>query len=45
MNKLKVEHEDAYNPAVYASRRLDVGILQHTFDVSCIDFYDQIPDA
>ena len=45
VNKLKVEHEDAHDPMVNASGRLDIGILQHTFDVACINFNDQIPDA
>ena len=45
MNELEVEHEDAHDLVVHASRWLDVGILQHTFDVTCIDFNDQIPDA
>ena len=45
MNELKVEHKDAHDPTVHASGGLDIGILQHTFDVACINFNDQIPDA
>ena len=45
MNKLKVEHEDSYDPAVHASGGLDIGVLQHTFDVSGVNFNDQIPNT
>ena len=45
MNELKVEHEDSHDPAVHASRGLDIGVLQHTFDVAGVYFNDQIPDA
>ena len=45
MNELEVKHEDAHDPTVHASGRLDVGILQHTFDVVCINFDDQVSDT
>ena len=45
MNELEVEHKDSHDPAVHASGRLDIGVLQHTFDVSGIDFNDQIPNT
>ena len=45
VNELKVEHEDSHDPAVHASGWLDIGILQHTFDVACVNFNDQIPDT
>ena len=45
MNELEVKHEDAYDPAVHASERLNVRILQHTFDVSCVNFNDQVSDT
>ena len=45
VNKLEVEYEDAYDPAVHASERLNVRILRHTFDVSCVNFNDQVSDT
>ena len=45
VNELEVEHEDAHDPTVHASRGLDIGVLQHTFDVASVDFNDQIPNA
>ena len=45
MNELEMEHKDAHDLAVHASRGLNVGVLQHTFDVVSINFNDQVPNA
>ena len=45
INKLKVEQKDAYDLTVHTSGGLDVRILQHTIDVACVNFNDQVPDT
>ena len=45
MNEIKVEHKDTHDLMVHASGGLDIRILQHTFDVVCVDFNDQIPNT
>ena len=41
----EVEHEDSHDPTVHGGVRLDVGIVQHAFDVFCIDFDCKILQA
>ena len=45
VNKLKMEYKDPCDPLVHAGRGLDIGILQHTFDIVGVDFNDQVPNT
>jgi hypothetical protein len=35
-----MKSEDRYNPTIDAGARRDVGIVEHAFDISSVDFYD-----
>jgi hypothetical protein len=45
VHQFEIEEEDGGNPAVDGSVGLDVGIAEHTFNVTCIHFNYEIVDA
>ena len=42
VDKGEVEEEDPCNPAVNHSIQLDIGVVQHSLDVLCIYFDDEL---
>ena len=44
MDEGEVEEENAGDPAVYCSVGLNVWVVEHSFDVFCINFNDEVAD-
>jgi hypothetical protein len=40
-----MESENRYDPAIDARARSQVGIIQHAFNVTGVDFHNEIPNA
>ena len=40
--QVEVKEENAGNPTIDDCVRLDVGIVQHSFDILCIGFYGEL---
>lgn len=45
MDQSEMEGKDRQDPTVNRSRRGDIRILEHAFNVLCIDFYDEVPTS
>jgi hypothetical protein len=45
VDEFEVEEQDGGNPAVDGSIRLHVWVAEHTFDITGIDFDNEIVDA
>ena len=45
MDKLEVKQQACGNPSVDGGIGLNVRVAEHTFDVACIDFYDEVGGA
>jgi hypothetical protein len=45
VNEDKMEHEDRHNPPIDRRAWIEIGVRQHPFDVSRIDFYYEVPNT
>ena len=42
MDKFDVEQKDGGNPSVDGSVGLNVRVAEHTFDITCVNFYNKV---
>ena len=45
MNEGKMKCKNQHNPSIDTSRKLDVRVLEHSFDITCICFDNQVSNA
>jgi len=45
MDKLEVKQQDCSNPSVDGGIGLNVRVAEHTLDVACVNFYNEVGGA